>query len=182
MPSRHPHPGCGAHAGASLLRSDWTHPLTQPLAVTTRHGNRNHYHSNLTAFYVPQCAPTRRNSSEKPFLFRIVMVPMWKWLGLLPKIAAQKTWFFNDLLVDVAGETDSAELPTTVRVEEVSVGGANVRARGCTRSAAQDELVAHEFPVVFRQGTGEWTKAGVGRVRASRPFPDIAEELPWSAG
>src|SRR5262245_31772657 len=49
--------------------------------------------------------------------------------------------------------------------------------RGGAGTAAQDVLVAHEFPVVLAKRAGSSTVAGVGRVGAARPFPNVAEHL-----
>src|SRR5689334_2898328 len=77
----------------------------------------------------------------------------------------------------VSGETDAGELPAGVGGEEVAVGGTDV-GLGCgAGAAAQDHLVAHELGVVLAQGALEWAEAGIGRVGAAGPLPDIAEEL-----
>src|SRR5262245_50275775 len=44
-------------------------------------------------------------------------------------------------------------------------------------TAAQDVLVAHEFPVVLAKRAGSGVVAGVRRVGAARPFPNVAEHL-----
>ena len=69
------------------------------------------------------------------------------------------------------------ELPAFFRLKEIAVGSANVRARRGAGTAAQDVLVAHEFAVVFAERAGAGAIAGVGRVGAARPFPNVAEHL-----
>ena len=52
-----------------------------------------------------------------------------------------------------------------------------MRPRRGTRAAAEDHLVAHELAVVFAQRTRGGAIAGIGRVRAGGPLPDVAEQL-----
>ena len=61
--------------------------------------------------------------------------------------------------------------------EEVAVGRADVAARRGAGAAAQHELVAHELAVVLAERAGGRPVAGVGRVGALRPLPDVAEQL-----
>ena len=44
-------------------------------------------------------------------------------------------------------------------------------------AAAQHQLIAHELAVVLAEGAVRSPVAGVGRVGAAGPFPDVAEEL-----
>src|SRR5690606_1624840 len=74
-------------------------------------------------------------------------------------------------------KSEAKELPTISRIEETSVGRADVLGPGRARAAADDHLIAHEFAVVFAEGAGERLEARVGRVRRRRPFPDVAVEL-----
>ena len=53
-------------------------------------------------------------------------------------------------------------------------------ARG-ERPAAEDLLVDHELAVVLAERAGGRREAGVGRVRARRPLPDVAVELARAA-
>src|SRR5438552_12911105 len=48
---------------------------------------------------------------------------------------------------------------------------------GGTGCPAKDELIAHEFAVVFPEGSFRGAIAGVGDVGARRPLPNIAEHL-----
>src|SRR3982751_3632178 len=50
-------------------------------------------------------------------------------------------------------------------------------AGGGAGTTAQDILVAHEFPVVLAQRAGSSAVAGVWRVGAACPLPDIAKHL-----
>src|ERR1700744_1853036 len=74
-------------------------------------------------------------------------------------------------------QTNPAELPTRVWREEISIGSADVRPRRRNRAAAQDELIAHEFAVVFPQRARRRPIAGIGEIRAARPLPYFAEHL-----
>ena len=78
---------------------------------------------------------------------------------------------------DVASQPDARELPARLGGEEVAVSGPDVRSRRAARAAPQNKLVAHELAVVLAERPGGRAKTAVGRVRALRPFPDIAEEL-----
>src|SRR5690625_3162091 len=51
------------------------------------------------------------------------------------------------------------------------VGGAGAGA------AAQDELVERKFAGIFAESSGPGLKAGVGKVGAGGPLPDLAEEV-----
>ena len=49
---------------------------------------------------------------------------------------------------------------------------------GCRAgTTAQHVLVAHEFAVVLAQRAGSSAVAGIGRVGAAGPFPNVAEDL-----
>ena len=82
----------------------------------------------------------------------------------------------GDLLC-VACEPDSGELPAFFRLEEIAIGAADVRARGGTGTTAQDVLVAHEFAVVLAERAWLGAVAGVRRIGAACPFPNVAEHL-----
>ena len=62
-------------------------------------------------------------------------------------------------------------------MKEVAVADAHVVGRGRAGAPAQDHLVAHELAVVLADRTGGDAKAGVGRVGAGGPLPDVAEHL-----
>src|SRR5689334_19987442 len=66
------------------------------------------------------------------------------------------------------------ELPSRVRREEVPVGPADVPGRRRAGAAAEDELVAHELPVVLPDRPRRGLEARVGGILAPRPFPDVA--------
>ena len=78
---------------------------------------------------------------------------------------------------DVRRQSNSGELPPSIRREEVAVGRADVRQGGRTAPAAQDELVAHELAVVFAQGPRHRPVARIRDVLAPGPLPDVAVEL-----
>ncbi len=82
----------------------------------------------------------------------------------------------TDLLC-VACESDSGELPAFFRLKEIAIGVADMNARCRAGTTAQDVLVAHEFAVVLAKCAGSSAVAGVGRVGAARPFPNVAEHL-----
>src|SRR5262249_36728825 len=85
--------------------------------------------------------------------------------------------FARERSVEIPGQADSAELPAGVRRKEVAVASAGVAARRNTRGAAQDELVAHELAVVLSQGPGRRAVAGIARIAARCPLPDITVQL-----
>ena len=82
----------------------------------------------------------------------------------------------SDLLC-VARESDSGELPAFFRLKEITIGTADVSARGGAGTTAQDVLVAHEFAVVLAKRAGSGAITRVWRVGAARPFPNVAEHL-----
>src|SRR5215467_5662311 len=61
--------------------------------------------------------------------------------------------------------------------EKVAIGGANVAGRSGARTSPQHQLVAHEFSVIFPDQPGSRSEPGIGRVRAGRPLPNVAEHL-----
>lgn len=63
---------------------------------------------------------------------------------------------------DVAGETQAQHLPALVGVEEGSVCRAHLPLRRGAGAAAQDELIDHELPIIFADGTRRWAEAGIG--------------------
>ena len=77
----------------------------------------------------------------------------------------------------VACESDSGELPAFFRLKEIAIGAADMSAGCRTGTAAQDVLIAHEFAVVLAKRAGSSAVAGIGRVGAARPFPNVAEHL-----
>src|SRR5215472_12985774 len=77
----------------------------------------------------------------------------------------------------VACESDPGKLPAFFRLEEITIGGANMRARGGAGTTAQDVLIAHEFAVVLAERARNGAVAGVRRVGAARPFPNVTEYL-----
>ena len=77
----------------------------------------------------------------------------------------------------IACESDPCELPAFFRLKEISIGAADMNAGCRAGTTAQDILVAHEFAVVLAKRAGSSAVAGVGRVGAARPFPNVAEHL-----
>jgi hypothetical protein len=77
----------------------------------------------------------------------------------------------------IACEPDSGELPALFRLEEITVGAANVSAGRGAGATTQNVLVAHELAVVFAERTGRSAIAGGGGIGAARPFPNVAEHL-----
>src|SRR4029434_141099 len=77
----------------------------------------------------------------------------------------------------IARESDPCKLPAFFWLEEIAISTANVTARGGAGTATQNVLVAHELSVVFAEGAGHSAIAGVGRVGAPSPFPNVAEHL-----
>ena len=73
------------------------------------------------------------------------------------------------------------ELPARPGVEEVAIGGANVRARRGAGAAAQHELIAHELAVVLSDRARRRLEAWIRQVSASRPLPHVAVDLPETA-
>src|SRR5690606_23890540 len=63
------------------------------------------------------------------------------------------------------------------RLEEVAVGGTDMRLRGGAAATAQHHLAGHELAVVFAEAARQWAESGVGPVGAGGPFPDVAEQL-----
>src|SRR5215472_3385433 len=53
-------------------------------------------------------------------------------------------------------QSDTHELPLGVGRKEVAVSGPYMRKRGRAGAAAQDVLVAHEFPIVFPDRPRSW--------------------------
>src|SRR5207248_10918779 len=76
-----------------------------------------------------------------------------------------------------ACQPNPCELDAFFGLEKIPVSGADMRLRTCAGTAAQDVLVAHEFAVVFPEGTGRGAVTRIGRVGAARPFPDVAKQL-----
>src|SRR5687767_6901248 len=68
--------------------------------------------------------------------------------------------------------------PALMGVEEMAVARAQVAARGGAAPAPQNELVAHELAVIFADRAWCGPIAGIRRVGAHRPFPQVAEHLP----
>src|SRR5881392_2805301 len=77
----------------------------------------------------------------------------------------------------IARQTNPSELPAFLRLKEVAVGFADVRARSRAGAAAQHVLIAHALAIVFAQRAMLRAVTGVGRIRTARPFPDIPEHL-----
>src|SRR5215831_3450168 len=77
----------------------------------------------------------------------------------------------------VACESDSGKLPAFFRLKEIAVRVPDVITGGGAGTTAQDVLVAHEFAVVLAERSGSGAVAGVRRVGAARPFPNVAEHL-----
>ena len=77
----------------------------------------------------------------------------------------------------IACEPDSRKLPALFRLKEIAISAANVTARGGAGTTAQNVLVAHELAVVLAERARRGTIAGVGRVGAACPFPNVAEHL-----
>src|SRR5271166_1379956 len=73
----------------------------------------------------------------------------------------------------VPGETQAAELPAAVGMEEVAIGRTGVPVRGHSRAAAQDHLIDHEFSIVFADGTGGRPEARIRAVSGTRPLPHM---------
>ena len=80
-------------------------------------------------------------------------------------------------LLCVACESDSGELPAFFRLKEIAIGAADMSAGCGAGTTAQNVLVAHKFAVVLAKRAGSSAVAGVGRVSAARPFPNVAENL-----
>src|SRR4029077_1279480 len=77
----------------------------------------------------------------------------------------------------IACESDSGELPAFFRLKEIAIGAADVSARRRAGTAAQNILVAHKFAVVLAKRAGSSAVAGIRRVPAARPFPNVSEHL-----
>src|SRR5687767_8410936 len=76
-----------------------------------------------------------------------------------------------------SSQADSAELPASVGRKEIAIAGSQVALGGNAGTAAQHQLVTHEFPVVFAERPAEGLVARIRQIRTRRPFPDIAEKL-----
>src|SRR6516165_5662713 len=61
--------------------------------------------------------------------------------------------------------------------EKVAVGGADMTARGCTRAAPQDPLIAHELAVVLAHQPSSRPESRVRNVWTRRPLPNISKHL-----
>ena len=77
----------------------------------------------------------------------------------------------------IARESDPGKLPAFFRLKAIAVGRPDVTARGGAGTAAQNVLIAHELAVVFAQRAWGCAIAGIWRIGAARPFPDIAKHL-----
>ena len=75
----------------------------------------------------------------------------------------------------VFGQPNATELPARFGRKEVAVCRANMRLGSRARTAAQNELIAHELAVVFAQRARDRRIARIRRILAARPLPDIAE-------
>src|SRR5690606_4508542 len=78
---------------------------------------------------------------------------------------------------DVPGQPQTGELPPVMGVEEVAIAGPRMPRRRDRRAAAQHDLIGHELAVVLAGRPGRRTEARIGRERAGRPLPDLAEHL-----
>src|SRR5215467_3423181 len=83
----------------------------------------------------------------------------------------------NDRAACLFCKADAGELPARMRGEEISISRPDVCDRGCARSAAQNELIAHKLAVIFAQLSGQRLITWIRRIRALRPLPNIAVEL-----
>ncbi len=86
--------------------------------------------------------------------------------GTSPRFRAE--WWCS---CEVLGESEAAEHPAGSGGEEVAVGGAGVAGGGDGGAAAQDLLVDHELAVVFADGAGRGSEAGVRARRGWRSIP-----------
>src|SRR4029079_7866524 len=80
-------------------------------------------------------------------------------------------------LSDVARQTNAAELPALVGMEEVPVAGARMPRRRGERSAAQHHLVDHELSVVLADRTCDRPIPRIWVVGAARPRPDMRRQF-----
>src|SRR6478736_5797482 len=81
----------------------------------------------------------------------------------------------SSLWLRVRREAYASEHPTTTGWKEIAIGAANVRSRRDARAASQHHLPAHELAVVLTDGAGRGREAGIGKVGARRPLPNVSE-------
>ena len=74
-------------------------------------------------------------------------------------------------------EPNPGKLPARFRGEKVAIGSADVRRGSDARSAAQNEIPAHELAVIFAERAGQGTEPWIAEIGARRPLPAVAEDL-----
>src|SRR5262249_37382147 len=104
------------------------------------------------------------------------------WLALLSAAQFVLPFRFGKRSGKISRKSHAGHLPARLGNPKISVARPDVAPGRQARATAQDHPVRHELAVVLAERAGEGLEAGISKVGARGPLPDVADELGQAGG